>query len=397
MSETTAPDQAAPIRSAPAQNPLPRAHPLAGAGCVRPYVNEQLNSRLPYPLPAGTWAVKWQAPLNERYPAVHVLEGADRVLVQTEVNWQLFTAAGKPLGGEFLGRSDVLLDPRRGLFHFADRDGMLAAYRLLDARRDHYFQPFGGSLFDRTFLVKRGRRMLLAGSERQRPDMVDMPDHSAVEMVDLGEPPVVQREYLTSAKEQAVVEYKAAALKAALNEETLALAMRDRIVFSDLRLGPGTAFRDSFYPFAVSMDEADRLYVVAGDRVPSALWLLTPRGERVYAYQFPADLAVAERPAIVGYDHRAYVTARQTVLAIGPDGKLEWQRPAGGVIGGAAITSNDWLLVAAGATLAAFDPRGQRRDLHSFTGERLATAPVLTAAGDILVATTGRLYRLGRR
>lgn len=385
------------IRAAGPQKPLPRAHPLPGRGCPRPYLNEQLNSRLAYPLPPGVWAVRWQAELDEKFPARYVLEGGDRILVQTEYRWELFSSAGKPIASEFLGPGNVVLDARRGLVHCVDRDGMMASYRFADGKRDHYFLPFGGDLFERTFVAKRGRRMVIAAFERQRPDMVVMPEHSAVEVVDLGDPPAVEREYLLSAKREAVVEYPAAGLKAAMNEETLALAMRNRIVFTDLRLGPGAAFSDSFFPFALALDEADRAYLLAGDRVPRALWLLTPRGERVYSFEFPSDMQVPRRPPVIGYDHRAYVLTRDRVLAVSPEGKLAWERPAGAPIGGAAITANDWLLVAAGPALAAFDAQGQRRELRAFPGEQLLTPPVLTSDGDLLVASAKRLYRLTPR
>src|SRR5689334_7965996 len=56
------------IRSVPAPPAPARAQAVAGSECVRPFVNDQLNSRVSERLPAGSWIVRWQASLDPGFP-----------------------------------------------------------------------------------------------------------------------------------------------------------------------------------------------------------------------------------------------------------------------------------------------------------------------------------------
>ena len=70
-------------------------------------------------------------------------------------------------------------------------------------------------------------------------------------------------------------------------------------------------------------------------------------------------------------------------------------RAANADVAGAVVTADDLLVVSEGDSLTAWDAQGQRRVIHTLPGESLATAPVLLADGDVLVATQAHLYRLG--
>src|ERR1700751_1963230 len=56
------------IRPAQSATPPPRAKAVAGGESVRPYINDQLNSRLPHPVLGGPWSVLWQANLDPEFP-----------------------------------------------------------------------------------------------------------------------------------------------------------------------------------------------------------------------------------------------------------------------------------------------------------------------------------------
>jgi hypothetical protein len=53
------------------------------------------------------------------------------------------------------------------------------------------------------------------------------------------------------------------------------------------------------------------------------------------------------------------------------------------------------LLVGAGDEVVAIDGQGECVTLASFDGEEVAAAPVVTPAGEVLVATRSALYALG--
>src|SRR5215469_17549654 len=56
------------IRPAQSATPPPRADVIAGGESVRPYINDQLNSRLPQPLAGSPWIVRWQSNLDPEFP-----------------------------------------------------------------------------------------------------------------------------------------------------------------------------------------------------------------------------------------------------------------------------------------------------------------------------------------
>jgi hypothetical protein len=147
---------------------------------------------------------------------------------------------------------------------------------------------------------------------------------------------------------------------------------------------------------AFSLDEAARIYLVVQNGERIALWLLTPEGEQVYACEFPPGLTTVAGPPIVSHDHVAYVISGQQILAVAPDGKIEWMRSAHGSLAGATVTADDYLLVSDGDSLVALNRRGDRHVLYSITGAPLSTPPILTAGGQLLAASGTALYCLAR-
>jgi outer membrane protein assembly factor BamB len=189
------------------------------------------------------------------------------------------------------------------------------------------------------------------------------------------------------------------------------VATHDRIFTIDMELEVQQELTGSFGPMALSLDEAGRIYIIVyigGTRDcflggHYELWLLTPDGERLWAYEFPAGMQACF-PPIVGYDHTVYSFAApggydvngQTLYAISPDGKLRWSRPEPGQYAHAVVTADDFLLVARGSDVAAYDSNGERKVLFTFPGEVLNAPPLLTERGELIVASTTALHCLER-
>jgi hypothetical protein len=122
------------------------------------------------------------------------------------------------------------------------------------------------------------------------------------------------------------------------------------------------------------------------------LWLLTQEGERSYAFEFPLGIVPGDTPPVIGFDHTVYLLAGQHLLAVAPDGKLEWSKQTSGPLIG-AVATQDKLLVAEGNTLSAWTRNGERTVLYT-APEMFNSSPILTDSGDLLVASRSQLYCL---
>jgi hypothetical protein len=174
-------------------------------------------------------------------------------------------------------------------------------------------------------------------------------------------------------------------------------AIRNEILVTDFGRFVRAKLLETFEHGLLSLDEAGRIYALvrhSGDR--SSLWILTAAGERVAAFDFPSDVQLKPIPPVVGYDHRTYFSTADSVICLSPEGALLWRRPAGAAVAGIAVAPNDDLLVAAGSHLFTFNSQGDRKPIHSFEGDMVRTAPAMTQDGDLLLASTRRLYRLTR-
>ncbi|MEK7404891.1 MAG: PQQ-binding-like beta-propeller repeat protein [Acidobacteriota bacterium] len=380
-------------------SPLSRAALPAEPGCPRRYCTAELNSRLPASLPGGDWRIKWQASLNPALPPAAIIAGADRVVTQGAGLWQLFDAAGKELAQGRLGFGEVVLDPRHRLFYALHRSNMLTAHQMSDGAAAFRTSPAYGDIFRRPFLGRAGNRLLLVGVERQIPAMPPRPPtRSLVEFIEFSEPPKVHANgLLFSVTRRGRLDLGTAKLIAAMRGETFLLAVPGRIYLADISLNVQRAFDAEFEPLLMSLDESGRIYLVVSiGEEQKALWVLSPEGKRLGAFALKPEHQALVAPPIVGYDHRIYLLTRALVVALDAEGKLLWERPAGGAAAGAGVTVDDRLLVSAGEEIAVFDANGERRMLYRFRGQPLLTPPVLTAAGEILVASAQRLYCLAR-
>jgi hypothetical protein len=326
-----------------------------------------------------------------------IMATGNRILVQAADQWQLFDTEGKALASGPLHVSEVVLDRAHELFYHNEPVGLIAARRLTDGGRLFLVAGYAGNNYRRAFLSRRGRKLIVASVEFvTNPHSNYFPNLSAVNVVDVGEPHEVDSltGILRSARPLAELTRDISLLFAALHDETLYLATRDRVYLADLDLKIRAELAGQFEPVAMSLDEAGRIYLLVRAEGRTALWLLSPQGERLMAFTMPSDLKLTATPPIVGYNHRVYVLGADRMLAINPDGKLAWVRPVNGQRGGAVITADDQLLVSDGRDLAVFNQEGQRSVLSSFDNETLFTPPVLTASGEILVASERRLYLL---
>jgi hypothetical protein len=382
------------IRPAVSASAPPRATPPDHGESARPYINDQLNSRLPKDVAAAPFAVLWKADLAPEFPTAYVLAAGGRIVTPAPGRWQLFDNSGQLIGTGKLGAGDAVIDSANELLYSIDPYGVIEAHQLKDAALAYSVSISGGEEWQRAFYARRGHEFAIVSFRRLlQPHAAATPSGVSVDVQDLGSSLQVQQEIAVSARQKSRLYFEAPRASAAVLGDALVTAIRNEIVVTAFGQSIRTRLLDKFEAGPMSLDEAGRIYVLVnqGSAQP-ILWVLTQQGERVAVFTPPADFTMQAAPPVVGYDHRIYLFSRSEVVALNPQGTLEWRRPSQGAVAGIAVTSGGTVVVAEGSSLSAFDAKGERHVLAKFDGESLITPPAMTPAGDILVATARRLY-----
>jgi len=385
--------------------PIPYFKPTSrNDGYFRPFANQQLNSRLAVALPETAWEIRWKAELGQGFLTTFVLQAVDRFMVQQEGAWQLFNFEGANLGRGARGEGDVVVDPINRLFYFCDNSGLITAGDLSNGNEKFAMFAYFGKGFRRTVISRFDKKMMILSLELPVMSAREYrnPEYAIIEVQDAGNIAAKDEDgILTSAHRVASLMSRTRPFLMAVNENTLALATLNHVFLANAQLHITANFQEEFTPLAVSLDEATRIYLIVRTKEDRrVLWVLTPKGEQIVNVDIPVIPGEAYTPPIVGYDHNIYLTLKDRILAIDQQGKVLWRQHAGGTIGGAVVTADDQLLVAAGSAITAFDAKGERKLLHFFEGETLSTPPILTDQGVLLVASQRQLYCLapkGRR
>jgi len=327
---------------------------------------------------------------------VAVVQDGDRVLVHGGGRWRLFDAGGARVADGGYGASSVVLDAANGLFYAMNTADYVADFRLADGTPAFHTAPSFGETFVRPYLARRGARLLVAGVDTEGGTHRPTPPRTAVlEFIEVGEPLEVDGTGLlfsVTGAAQLVVDSNR--LTTALAGDRVVFATKNLLGWATTDLQVERTFSGDFEPLQLSADEAGRVHLVVRTPAGAALWVVSPEGKRTAEVALPAEYRELLAPPIVGYDHRIFLVTRARVQALDAAGRklFEGELPASAV--GAAVTADDLLLVCAGAELYAYGPDGRHRTVWSSPGGPLATAPVVTADGRVLVADRRSLYSL---
>ena len=370
-------------------------------GVLRRYVNDRRNSRAGGTLdvaPNAVVDVRWKTELRSGLEPYSVLAAGDRIVVHGPSLWMLLDTDGRTVASGPLGSSEIFMDPAHAMFFGANVAGLITGYKLSNGKSVFDISLNYGGKYERQLLARHDRMLLAVGVKQDVDPHGPPPEESSIEVLNLGDP-AAPRSWDQEGGPQPVNDLKAAArnMKAALTDDGVTLATRNRVFLANWNLDLLSAFTGDFSPVEIALDEAGNIYLTVARPGHQSLWLVTPQGELVYSFDLPPGVDLSGLPAVIGYDHTAYLLSGRQILSIATDGKLNWIRTTEGVISGAVATYDDLLLVSEGDSLTAWDAQGQRRVLYRFTGEQLAAAPALIGDGDLLLATQTRLYRLGRR
>jgi hypothetical protein len=381
-----------PLRSVKTSPPTSRAT-VGNALYPKQYANDAQNSRLSAAVLARVYRTRWQSPINADFDPEFVLHDDGRIVVQA-AEWQMFDAEGKRVAADRLALGHAVLDAPNELMYIVNPAGFLAGRRLSDGVQTFNFLPRFGDSFARTFISRRGTRMLIAGSERPRGAHGEFePTRSLLDLFELGSPlRVDEMGNLASADLQASMIVPSVTMLVAGQDERLVAAIPNGIYVMNWTLKVEAAFGTDFEPVAMSLDDGGRILLVAQKGERKRLLQLSTAGEQFWHVDLPPGIEVIQ-PPVVGYDHTAYVIGRNHVVAVGPDGKAKWSKTASAVAG-ASVTSDDRLLASEENAVMLFNPAGERRRVFAIPDGSFSTPPILTAGSEILVASNTHLFCL---
>jgi outer membrane protein assembly factor BamB len=382
-----------PIRPNGTTAALPHAVPRTDAPCARPFCNDEWNSRVTGRVSPGQWSVLREAALNPKFPPSYISTAGDRILVEGGGQWQLLDTNGRAIASAAIKSGQAVMDPVHSLVYAVDQDGALSAYRFTDGQKVYTTSLAFGDTFWRQYLARSGDRLVVVGVDQEAfPHRPTPPNRAVVEVKELTEPLQVDPSgSLLSVEDTGRLRAESSTVAFAMHGSTLVFAVPGRVYLADLNLKVAASLEDSFEPVLMSLDEGGRIYLIVRRGEQVSLWVITPQGQRLLAYDIPREFGVPVVPPIVGYDHKVYLMGSGRSLAVNPNGTLAWDQP---VSGPASVTADDQLLISAGSALMALDAKGTPRLVREFKGETLKTPPVTAGDGSILVASAQRLYRL---
>src|SRR5579884_2092381 len=233
------------IRPGKAGEP-PRAA-LAHGDSVRPYINDQLNSRLPRALAAGPWSLRWQANLDPEFPYSFVLAAGNRILLQGAGRWQLFDDNGTSLKLGKLGAGDAVMDTANGVFYTIDPFGVIEAHRLSDGELEYSVSISGGEEWQRSFYARRGHEFAIVSFQRQiQPHAAITPTAVTIDVEDIGNPPEIEQQIVVSSKQESRLYYEVPRASAALLGDTLVAAIRNEVLITAFGKSVRARLTDTF-------------------------------------------------------------------------------------------------------------------------------------------------------
>lgn len=372
---------------------------LGGQGAIRPWVNDRRNGRLPVALPEGAWSPRWALPLQGGGRSRFVLHDGDRVVLLKELGFTLATLEGKRLRDGATAGHDAFLDSPLGSLFTLDSSGAITVTSLVDGVTHGLIPQNGGAQYGRTFLSRRGWTLLTVatelpiGGDEDDPE----PEESMVEALQVRDFQAVDEDgLLDGVATVASLHRTTLNLQAAMTDDRLVVATRDRLFVFDESLAITGGVMGEFDPLGFSLDEADRAYVFASGAQGHALFVTHLDGRCVRSVTMPDWLTALIAPPVVTHAHDVVLAARQAVVSL-DQGAIVASASSTEGFAGVSVTLDDQLLLADGPRVLALQLHDAKASaprvlLELDAGEAIDTPPVLTPEGLLLVASSKTLY-----
>ena len=351
----------------------------------RPFGNVQQSSRAPVALPQGDWKIKWSRPLAE----------FERSAFEVELDGMAHALVGRFL---FDANGNLVSIPDAGSLRDKIERARSAA-SVVDSGANPCSGIDGGDSRQRVALPlpRRAARLACGNGQFDNTEQLVEGDTTVVHSSSTWTHPhgspswqchQIESFDLTGAPRALGILRTDRSLFLARTAERVVIAAGQYVQVADLSLRAEHTVTGTFYPRAISLDEAGRVYMIVDvDGLDDELWILSPDLERRAVYRRTGLPSVHKyRPPVVGYDHTTHIVSESDVVAVDASGRELWRSDQGGK--GAAVTYDDKLLVVDDTQLVAYDRRGARRVLFE--------AEQMLIEGPPLLASDGTLYIVSR-
>ncbi len=359
----------------------------------RPFANNQLNSRISSVFPEVKWEIKWKSALDPFLPSRFVLLYKDKYLILQGYGWwKLFDLNGELLQAEKLGDSDIVIDEINDMVYSFDGSGFFNAFNIPINNPAIKVFVNGTENRKRIFFAREDDYLLIASLEKAKdPHRITKFLYASCESYLLSNPPEIKNR-IWSSSEINSLDSDVTKIVAALNKGNFIYAIKNQIIITDLELNVKNIIERSFWPVSLSLDEKDRIYLLAlTEDNTYHLWILSFDGQLILDLNLPEISSNIEIPPIISSKNNILLSATNRIIAFNELGKLLWDSFTTGTIGGIVTTANEFLIVSEGNLLSAFNESGERKPIYNFIDEVLTTPPVLTDNKEIFVATQNNL------
>lgn len=365
-----------------------------GNGMIRPYINDQLNSRINQTFPAGIWKVKWKSSLLAGMNPEFILLTDNRIVVQGSEVWHLFDISGKSITANSFSFSDIVIDTSNSLIYTSDNNSMLNAFQLDNGEAAFVLDDLYGTKYLRSFITRKDNSFLVVSNEQiMDAHSSEKPEITYIESQSLsGRIETDDLKILTNAARLKLEKRNSGeAISASVNEK-LFIAYENMVEVFDFGLNTVASFKGNFIPLAISTDEISNIYLIVRDgKNINSLWIINSKFEKVFDYSL--NHADKYNPPCIGFDGTVYLTIGKEILLLSADQGLMLTQTTG-TVRGINILADKILLMSEDKYVFALDQKGERKFVFDFDSDIPVTAPVINDKGEIFVASRQFLYCL---
>lgn len=359
---------------------------------VTAFSNIEQNSRSNFKITSSKYVLKWNAEVNKDHAPTDILAVENRILVEA-LFWQLFDGNGKMIKTDKRGTSHLMIDERLNKFFYINTRGELAGNNLKDGSNQFTTSLSGGDEYTRPLMILQENRMIIAGVERQLdPHMHYLASKSTVLQVDMTN--VLKEEYNPKkdyAGKSGVLYFPSRDLVAAAFGDNFVVAYPGSILILDSTSKILKAYSATFTPLAISTDDGANIYLLVETEKGKFVWKLNSEGERLFSLK-TEDAKIY--PPIIGFDGKVYIPSGKNILVFDSIGNRGKSIEIKSNLYFALVTRDNNLLIADGSQLILSDGSEELKILFDTGSDQFCTAPVISEAGNIFVASKQFLYCL---
>lgn len=366
------------------------------------FITMQRNSRQTHSIGHGTWKVKYAKKIDAYLPGAKILM-AGNLLVVSGYDSYIKINRGSEAEAPQRTSSAITLTPGGNEIFGFDESRDMQWYQVIGNGKIFRESAGAASFFMFSFVASTEKRIFCCGTAADMARGQGYPPGDYACFLSLTyELPLHTNTDATRGRPliatNACYQIGSRKVVAASDGKIAVIASPGNIYFMDWAGTLLQRITGSFVPVEMSIDEANRSYMISHDEKKGhELLTITQEGELVSRTVLPRFTTRSGNyfyPPLVGYDHTAYCIAGTTVVGVGSNGLIRYRQEAISPLGGAVVMSNNHLLVAEGTVLSEWDLTGERKIVWSFGDETVMSSPFISQNGEVYISTNSNFYCL---